>query len=246
MSLPPPSLPPPQPGPPGPPPAGAPTPPVVPSAGMGGCAKAVIALVVVVGILGAAGMVAALVGLRWLGGKAEDALSTKDCPFLSNDGARAVLGDGAKAEQLGAFLEGTLGIVLDSRVLADAPSCFVTSDTIGSARVAKADAGRSRYSAERENANALTEDRGGGLSVTREGWFASEVDGLGDEAFCTSPDLAGAVGVLVRDGGTLVYASIQPLAFDQEQIVVDEKTGAILNPTLCAQAQDLARAVLRS
>jgi hypothetical protein len=239
MSLPPPSLPPPQAGPPvyGQP-AAVPT-----KQGMGGCAKALIVTGIVVVVLGVAVVALGFLALNWLGNKAEDALSTKPCPFLSDSATQAVLGDGATAEQLG-ILQGALSIITDTRVLADAPSCYVTAKAIGSARVARTDGGHDRYAAERQNAEPQTEDRGGGLSVTREGWFGSTVDSVGDEGFCTTMDLTGSVGALIRKGDTLVYASIQPTEYDQNQVVIDAQTGAITNPTECQLAQRLAEGAL--
>jgi hypothetical protein len=240
MSLPPPSLPPPQPG-----PAAFGQPAAVPTKqGMGGCAKALIVAAILFVVLGLTVVVLGVLAVNWLGNKAEEVLSSKPCPFLSDGAAQDVLGNDAKAEQLGLLTQGALAIVTDTRVLAEAPSCYVTAKTIGSARVARTDGGHDRFAAERQNAEPQTEDRGGGLSVTREGWFGSTVENVGDEGFCTTMDPTGAVGALIRKGDTLVYASISPTEFDQSQVVIDPQTGAITNPTECQLAQQLAERTL--
>ena len=64
--------------------------------------------------------------------------------------------------------------------------------------------------AEQELAQAkgTTQDKGNGLSVSTQGYLNKELSGVGDQAFCTTTDLAGSSGVLVRTGDKLVYVSV--------------------------------------
>src|SRR5262249_43925853 len=145
------------------------------------------------------------------------------------------------------FFNAMTGVVQDTRAIANAPSCIITGDkSDGFARVAKlttSDA-HARFQSERKAADPVTVDKGNGLSVTSEGYFGNDVHGLGDEAFCTSMALYGAVGVLVRQGDTLVYASVLDSNFDPSHISVDTSNGAITDDATCAKAQQLARLVL--
>ena len=211
--------------------------------GMSGCGKAAIVGVVVLAILGIGITVAAVAGVHFIGKQVKEA--TGPCPFVSNSAVREVLGPNAKAQKLGGIFKNLTSVINDNRVLAEAPSCWVIDGGAGAARIAKLTGGaKERFAKERALADPQTTDKGGGLSVTREGYFGSEVKGLGDEAFCTASDFTGDVGVLVRKGDTLVYASIRPSDFDPADLQADATTGALLNDKACTLAQKLARSVI--
>ena len=217
-----------------------------PKAGTGGCAKAAVVGVILVVILGAGLAIAAVVGSHAIAKRAQNAFSVKPCPFLTDKAARDALGGSAKAQLLGGFLKDATAIINDNRALADAPSCWVIDgDGASAARVAKMSGGaKDRYAKERALAEPQTTDKGGGLSVTREGYFGAEVSGLGDEAFCTSSDFTGDVGVLVRKGDTLVYASVRPADFNPDDLQAGTESGLVTNDKACQLAQKLARAVV--
>ena len=90
-------------------------------------------------------------GLDGLGGGGG---SVADCAFLSDDEAREVLGGGADAIELSGFFESTMGFVLDMRVLASAPDCWITDgEKAYVARVAKVDGnGAAVFAQEKANA----------------------------------------------------------------------------------------------
>jgi hypothetical protein len=60
------------------------------------------------------------------GGDGGDALLGGDCPFLSDAEAATVLGGSADAIELEGLFDASIGIIIDKRVLPDAPDCFVT------------------------------------------------------------------------------------------------------------------------
>lgn len=132
------------------------------------------------------------------------------CDAVSTDAVDSALGGSYEVIQLGG-LTGIAAPVLDSRVLADVPTCWAveSGDTGGRlARIARysgSDAAE-RFAAERAAAMGTTEDRGGGLSVSTSAYFNKDVR-AGDEAFCTTGDFTASAGVLLRTGDLLVYVS---------------------------------------
>ena len=76
------------------------------------------------------------------------------------------------------------------------------------ARVARYSGGdaAARFAKEKTAAQGTTEDRGNGLSVSTDAYFAGDAV-AGDQAFCTSGDALGSAGALVRRGDTLIYVS---------------------------------------
>ena len=154
------------------------------------------------------------------------------CPFVSNDQLSSVLGAGTKAVPLTGFFDATIGLVLDKRVLPDAEDCWITSDgATGTGRIARyqgSDAG-AKFQAEKQAAQPTSQDQGNGLTLETAGYFAGDVSGVGDEAFCTDFSTALMEGVLVRKGDTLVYVSLQ---------------GTDSAESTCQQAQQVAQAIL--
>jgi len=172
-----------------------------------------------------------------------------DCAFLSDADARAVLGGNADAIELSGLYDASIGLIIDKRVLPDAPDCWVTEgERAYIARVARVDGnGAAVFAQERANAAPRSEDQGGGISVEYEGWFGGEVAGLGDEAFCTGISPSIMAGVLVRQGDRVVYASVGSPS-EEDRVVPDMGStpdGVITAPGMCLVAQELARAALK-
>lgn len=201
------------------------TPPPAPRGRGPGRAVAVVAAVVVaLVVLGGIAL------NRWITGIGESIgglAGSTGCDAVSTDAVNGALGGSYEVIQLGG-LTGIAAPVLDSRVLADAPTCWAVESGDGGrlARIARysgADAAE-RFVAERTVAMGTTEDQGGGLSVSTSAYFNKDVQ-AGDEAFCTTGDFAASAGVLVRTGDLLVYvsttaagggaASIPDIEFDQ-------------------------------
>jgi hypothetical protein len=216
--VPPPIAQPPAPQPPGPQPAN--------KSGGKGCIYALIAVAAVV-VLGVIGIIAAV---ALLGGKAADkiqeATQQNPCPFLSDSQASDALGQDVQAVKMSGFYE-FLRITVDTRVLPAAPDCVViTTSNSGVARVAKYDGSdaSSAFDQAKNVADGTSQDQGNGLSVETESYISDQAVTVGDEGFCTTTDIIGNAGVLVRKGGTLVYTSTD--------------SGD------CAQAQALAKKIL--
>lgn len=135
------------------------------------------------------------------------------CDAVATADVDAALGGTYDVIQLGGGFGGLAAPVLDSRVLADAPTCWAvesgSTDTGGRlARIARYSGpdAATRFAAERRTAGGLAEDRGGGINVSTSAYFNKDVR-AGDEAFCTTGDFSGSAGVLVRRGTLLVYVS---------------------------------------
>jgi hypothetical protein len=172
-----------------------------------------------------------------------------DCPFLSDGEAREVLGGNADAILLEGLAEAMV-FVIDTRALPNDRDCWITDGQRAYiARVAVhqgGDAGQV-FQSERQDAQPVVVDQGGGLSTTTEGYYGGAVEGLGDEAFCTGLSAAIMGGVLVRQGDRVVYATVgssgegvSPGDFQAPP----EPDNAPVSPGLCTLAQELARKVL--
>jgi len=214
---------------------------------MNGCA---IAALVVVGVFVVGGLaVAVLAGLVFhrVSKNVERNLVPHDCPILSNAKARELFGPDAEASTIP--LKGLIAPVMDGRVLADSEACWVTDAgkerTIVVYHREGGDA-RARYQQEHDAAQPTSEDRGNGLSVENDGYFDKDIEGLGDEAFCTSSSLSGATGVLVRQGERLLYVSVQPGPdeFDPADLGTKPDSMVITNEKVCDEAQSAARAII--
>jgi len=171
--------------------------------------KALLIGLAVLGVFAFIAVGALVIGAKWLSDNVDEVIGG-DCTLVTKERASQLFGRDVDAFGLGSVTDAVVGLVLDKRALDGETSCAISgSKDSFIARVARytgPDAAK-KFRADRARANPQTEDRGGGLSVTREGWFGYDVEGLGDEAFCTTVDLAGAVGVLARRGDTVVYVS---------------------------------------
>jgi hypothetical protein len=168
----------------------------------------------------------------------EGAVGIADCSFLPDSRARELFGGNADATDLTGFFRATVGAVLDDRVLPNDPSCWVTDGQKASlARIAihqGGDAG-SVYAAEKQKAQPSSQDQGNGITIENPGYFAGDVAGLGDEAFCTDITLAGAMsGVVVHKGDRVVYVSVGP----------PESSNVPDFSQRCPTAQEIARALI--
>jgi hypothetical protein len=229
----------------------APPPPVKPG-GIPGCLKVAIILVVilVIGLVAILALAGTLInGLAGnLGGGNGGSGIDAECPFLSDADARTLFGGSADAIELSGLTDATIGLVIDKRVLSTAPDCWVTDgDKAYIARVARyqGNDAASVFALERQAAEPTSEDQGGGITVTTDGYNAGEVSGLGDEAFCTGVLPTGMAGVLVRQGDRVVYASVGPANENEPPQMGLSDSGVPTAPELCTFAQQVARFILR-
>lgn len=236
--------------PPGPPPASGWG--VAPEQPSTGCLKVSLALVLGIAVLLVLAVLAiwaafgGLLGQIGTGAGMEDGSLDAACPFLSDDEARDVLGGQADAILLSGLYQASIGLIVDTRALADSEDCWVNEGARAYiARIALHQGGDATavFAAERQKAMPSSSSQGGGVSVENPGYFGDDVIGLGDEAFCTGISPATMAGVLVRDGDRVVYATVGPPENETPELFTTD-AGVVTSPGLCAVAQELARAVL--
>jgi hypothetical protein len=230
----------------------APPPPVKPG-GIPGCLKVGIILIVILAIglvalvaLGGA-LIYSITGNLGGDGSGSSGIDAQ-CPFLSDADARTLFGGSADAIELSGLSDAAIGFVIDKRVLSTAPDCWVNDgDKAYIARIARyqGNDAASVFALERQAAEPASEDQGGGITVTTDGYNAGEVSGLGDEAFCTGVLPTGMAGVLVRQGDRVVYASVGPANAEEPPQMGISDSGVPTAPELCTFAQEVARFILR-
>ncbi len=160
--------------------------------------------------------------------------SMNECAFVSSADASDALGVEVGAVPLGGLVDATVGQILDKRVIPDAEECWVVGgSTATTGRIARqvGDDASGSFNAARATAIASA-------------YFAGDVSGLGDQAFCTGMSEAESFGVLVLRGDTLVYVSL----IDPAVAGLDRQTnsdGVVTSPKTCALAQEVAKKVLR-
>ena len=237
--------------------AGGPPPPAqVQAGGIPGCLKAAIILgvIAIVALIVFVFLLSRLVGgfldsagLGGLDGGGDGGSLDANCAFLSDDEAREVLGGAADAMEFSGLYETTLGFVIDMRALPSAPDCWIDGGQKAYiARIARSEGdGAAVFAQEKANAQPTSQDQGGGVTLENSGYFAGDVSGLGDEAFCTGISTGIMAGVLVRQGDTVVYVSVGPSS-EGDTSVPDMGTfgDVVTAPGLCALSQELARKVL--
>jgi hypothetical protein len=226
----------PAPGAPGGPPPGAWNP--QPAQTGNGCLKACLIVGGIIVVLGIIGIIAiSIFSIRFAEdlGVSPDG-SIKACELITNEELGAALGGEAQAAPLDGLVDSTVGLVLDRRVLPDAPACWIVGSSAASAtgRLARQDAGDASgdYQRARQDAEAG-------------GYFAGDASGVGDEAFCTGMSDTGSFGILVRAGGKLAYVSILNPAALEDGAFETNANGVVVSPETCAQAGGVALAMLR-
>jgi hypothetical protein len=157
----------------------------------------------VVGLLLAGLVIVGVILLVALGGRLVDQIAEDPeaffgtaCPYVTDGELSEALGEPVLALTLEGIADGTMGALLDKRLLPDAADCWVAGDSGFAARIAVDDGGGAASFAQ-----ARSEAADGGF-------LGENVAGLGDEASCTTLSLAGSTGVLVRFGDRVVYASV--------------------------------------
>lgn len=211
---------------------------------MSGCAKAAIigGIVVVLGVLALLAFL--FFGVRRFVENVDAELSTSDsCEFITDEEASDALGVDVSVESGDSALGSILGIIRDTRLLPDEPSCFISSDdsaTQAWVSVYEGGAAAEVFANAEDIADgqvvSSSSDASGSISVESDPFRGDDVDGLGDEAFCTDAGFSIFGGVLARSGNRVVYVSVLPLA--------DNQGSDVLDGSLCERAIPLARAVL--
>ncbi len=197
-------------------------------------------MVVGVGIL----LAVLFFGVRSFVENIDDDLSTSDsCDFVTDAEASDALGVSVSVESGDSALGSILGIIRDTRLLADEPFCFISSDDSSTQAWVSLYVGGDAekvFAGAEEVADgqvvSSSSDASGSIIVESDPFRGEDVAGLGDEAFCTDAGFTIFGGVLARSGNQVVYVSVLPLEENQGSDVLDG--------SLCERAVPLARAVL--
>ncbi len=159
--------------------------------------------------------------------------SVQECGCVSNAELAEVLDGQPVGMPLGGLVDATIGQLLDKRLLADAQDCWLVDESGSSGaytgRLALMEGG----SFDQELATA---EAGG--------FYATDVPGVGDQAFCTGIAETGSTGALVRQGGNLAYVSL--IAGDVGGFDFSEApNGVLYSPATCELAAAIAVQILR-
>jgi hypothetical protein len=203
-----------------------------------GCLKACLIVAVVGIVLFVLALIALYAaGSSLLGGLGVNSDGTlKACPLVSNADLAPVLGKDTVASQLSGLAGAAFGQILDKRVLANETDCWVgagNSATGGLGRIAKYSGfdAASKFQAEKAAAQSGS-------------YYAVDVSGVGDEAFCTGMANFIATGVLVRKGNDLVYVSLIAASASGPGFQTTD-SGVLYDPQSCQVAQQVAKVVLK-
>jgi hypothetical protein len=177
-----------------------------PPSGSNGCLRACL---IVGGILLVLGVVAVIAIVIFAGRLIEqvqenpDAVFGGECQLVSSAEVSDALGQDVEVLALEGFADGTMGAILDKRLLPDATDCWILANgTAGRIAVVDTDA-ETVFRNSRAEAEA--------------GFLERDVE-LGDEAFCTTIDQQGSGGVLVRFDQRVVYVSMVAQGLDDESV----------------------------
>ncbi len=211
--------------------------------GMSGCAKAAIIggaviLVVIIGVVAAA-----VIGFSRFAGEVEESFSEEPCQFISSEQASDVIGTDVEATSGDSALGAILGLIRDTRLLGDSPSCFISDDDSTIQIWVSVDEGSDAagvFAAGAEVAAgqvvSSTESNSGTIIVETDPFRGEDVPDLGEEAFCVNVGATITGGVFARSDDRVVFVSALALA---------ENEGAdVLDGSLCERALPVARALL--
>jgi hypothetical protein len=227
-------------------PGGAPPPdgtwqPAPASSSGNGCLKGCIIvgiILVVIAVLGIAALVFFSRQLVSGFGVNPDTGQAQQCTLITDEKLDAVFGgNGAQTLPLQGFANATFGQLLDKRILKDADSCWIVAsgtDQEVTGRIAAQD-----------GLNASGDFQSAKSAAQEGGYFAGDLSGFGDEAFCTSMSQVGSFGILVRSGGRLVYVSLLDPRSGTIGDWVTTPDGLVTSPDTCKLAGEVAAAVLQ-
>jgi hypothetical protein len=199
-----------------------------------GCLKACLIVGVILVILAVIAFIALFAaGSSFVGGLGVDSNGNfKDCPIVSTAQLQTVLGSDAQAAPLSGLANSTIGAALDKRILPNADNCWVGAGTSPDSTQASGAFGRIAKYSGGDAASVFAQEK---AKASSGGYLASEVPGVGDEAFCTGWSDYPATGALVRKGNDLVYVSFligETFTFDQ----ASGDTGILYSPSACQDA----------
>ncbi len=211
---------------------------------MSGCAKAAIIGGVVIVVLGALAAIAIFFVFRNVVDGVEESFSEESCPFMTNEEASAAVGADVEAVSGDSLLGELLGVIQDTRLLSDAPSCFISDDeSVTQIWISVYDGGDAAdvfaswaVVADGEVVSQGTTESGGTLTVESEAFRGDDVVGLGEEAFCVDVGVTASGGVFARSDERVVYVTVLALEENEGAEVFDNST--------CERAIPIATALL--
>jgi len=189
---------------------------------MSGCAKAAIIGGVIVVALGVLAAIAFLFFVRNFADDVEESFSEESCQFMTNEEASAAVGKEVEATSGDSLIGELLGVIRDTRLLSDSPSCFISGDDstiqIWISVYDGSDAAEVFASwaavADGEIVSQSTTDSGT-LTVETDAFRGEDVSGLGEEAFCVDVGFTASGGVFARSDDRVVYVTVLVLEEDQ-------------------------------
>jgi hypothetical protein len=210
---------------------------------MSGCAKAaiIVGAIIVVGIVVLVALF--IFGLNRFADEVEGAFEDEPCPYLSNQEASDAVGADVDAVSGDSALGRILGLIRDTRLLADAPACFISdSDSNIQIWVSVYDGSDAAevFATGAEIAGgqvvSSTETDSGTITVESEPFRGEDVAGLGDEAFCVDVGAVVSGGVFARSDDRVVFVSSLAL--------VEDESADLFDGSLCERAASVARVLL--
>jgi hypothetical protein len=210
---------------------------------MSGCAKAAIIGGVIILVVGVVLIGLAIVGVMRFAGDVEGSFGEEPCPFISNEQASDAVGAQVEATSGESALGAILGLVRDTRLLGEAPSCFITSaDSTIQIWIGVHDGSDAAevFAAEADVADGqiVTQEttESGSMTVETEAFRGEDVPGLGEEAFCVDIGMTASGGVFARSDDRVVYATA---------LALGENQGAeVFGDDLCQRAIPITEALL--
>jgi hypothetical protein len=181
---------------------------------MSGCAKAAIIGGVIVVVLGALVAIAIFVFFRRVADNVEDAIGENPCEYISSEEASNIIGSQVDAWSGDSFMGGVMGLIRDTRLLSDSPTCFLTgSDSSVQVWISVYDGSDAAdiFAAWAAVADGqiVSQDttESGTLTVETDAFRGEDVPGLGEEAFCVDVGAVVTGGVFARSDDRVVYVT---------------------------------------
>ena len=179
-----------------------------PPAGNNGCLRACLIVGGILVVLVIVGGIALSIFVSQLVEQVQenpDAILGGECELVTSAEVSDALGEDVEVLALEGFVDGTMGAILDKRLLPDATDCYVVSPGGTTGRIAAVDSdAETVFRNSRADAEAS--------------FLYGDVDGIGDEAFCTTIDQQGSGGVMVRFDERVVYVSLVAESFDDTSV----------------------------
>jgi hypothetical protein len=210
---------------------------------MSGCAKAAIIGGAIILVIGIAMVGLAIFGVMRFASDVEESFSEEPCQYLTNEEASDAIGTEVQAVSGDSALGAILGLIRDTRLLADAPSCFISNDdSTVQVWIAVYDGSDAAdvFAAQADIADGqiVTQEttESETLTVESEAFRGEDVPGLGEEAFCVDIGAVVSGGVFARSDDRVVYVSALASG--------EDPAAGVFGDQLCQRTIPVAEALL--